>query len=337
MMPCAQSRAVKRAALLLAVACAFTALHGAAAFAKKKNVVKISTATPIIGVPQQRPPGAGQSVTLEPECPAGMLAIGGGFSSFSTGVSTSNTGPIRILHLTLVYESRRASPTSWRTSAVGLQDPGAGAFAIPPGSGPDFTAVVYCRKMKQGLVEAASAGPTVSGTEATSTATATCPRHSTPIAGGFSATPPTGPGLAYPSIFESRPDGMGGWRVSANPWTQSAVGVTSYVYCAHGIRPLVLQSATRPNPGMVSVFCPKRPKHPAVTRALRKKVPYLQATGGGFELPPNTGSTPGTSANYGPADGNGAGFPYRAGSGWAFSGGNFSSTAPPPTASAYCS
>jgi hypothetical protein len=180
--------------------------------------------------------------------------------------------------MAVVYESRRATPSSWRTSAVKVHNPDSPAVPLPPGTF-DLRTVSYCRHFRSGVLEVGSAGPLVSGASATSTATASCPRNRFPIAGGFSASP-AGPGFASPSLYESFPVGRRSWRVSANPFTQGSVGVASYVYCARGPQPPLRRTGTKPLPGTVGTrSCPKR----------------LQVSGGGFRFAGNDGAIVGAS------------------------------------------
>jgi hypothetical protein len=265
----------------------------------------------------------GQPITLEPQCPSGMKAIGGGFSALSTATFDPSTGVRRVVDVTVPYESRRGSPTSWRVSAIRVHNPQGGTVPLPPGTS-DLRATSYCRKFRGGILEATAIRPVVTSPTATSTATASCPRGRFPISGGFSASPAAGPGFTYPSIFESFPVGRRGWQTSANPYTQAAVGVTSFVYCARGAKPPLRRTGTKSVPGTIGTrACPKR----------------LQVHGGGFKLNPNEGSLIGFSVasaartvrNQQP------GVPYLVGQTWNVGGGNFLGTSSIPIAYGFCS
>jgi hypothetical protein len=264
----------------------------------------------------------GQPTSLEVACPTGKKAIAGGFSAIGVTTFDPATGVRRIADLAVVYESRRATPSSWRTSAVKVHNPASGPVPFPPGSF-DLRTITYCRKFKSGVREVGSAGPNVSGTSAISTATASCPRNRFPISGGFS-TSPAGPGFNYPSLYESFPIGRRGWRTSANPATQGSVTVSSYVYCARGPEPPLRRTGTKSIPGTIGTrACPKR----------------LQASGGGFKLAPDEGAVVGASQAVPGRDAKivAPGIPYPVGGTWNVNGGNPLGGGTIPTAFSYCS
>ena len=279
----------------LALGCVLVLGLAPTAFAKKKpkdpNAIYAVKASSLVG-----------AESVDPTCPKGMRAVGGGFSGANSFFAIIG-GRMDIIDVVVVYESRRSGPRSWRTSAILMTPPG---NAKPVG----IDAFVQCRRFKGKVTEVAAVGPTAVDPAASSSATATCPRRQTPIAGGFSTSPvpAPGPGLPHPSIYENLPVGTWGWRASATPWTQNAVGVTSYAYCVRG-KPLVTQIGSTSD-GLY-IGTPPCPRH-------------LQASAGGFQNPPNSGSLGSPpSASWAPeAHFNQVsyGVPYRVGTTWLFGG-----------------
>jgi hypothetical protein len=225
--------------------------------------------TRIVGVSESAPVGA-QPVSIEPICPGGTKAIGGGFSSFSVGTTDPSTGQAMLVATAIVYESRRASSRAWRTSAVVLRNPSAPSDL--PGPGP-VGAVSYCKRVKGKVREVAAEGPRSNSTAAPSIASARCPKGQARLSGGFSALPVPGPQFQYPSIYESAPVGDRAWRVAASPGTQPSASATSYVYCVKTTDAPVVRKRTRAAAIVNSRSCPKG----------------LQVGAGGFRVPPGGG------------------------------------------------
>jgi hypothetical protein len=263
-------------------------------------------------VVSERSPLGGSPVSVAPECPNGTRAVGGGFRAGGLVLNPA-TGSSRVGEQTLVYESRLASATSWVTSAVTYGEGQSGPFATSLG----LTAKTYCRRFKGSITEAVSTGPSVTEASAASTATAACPGRTDAIAGGFSAAPIAESLSGYPSIYDSYPVGRRFWVVSANPWTSSAVGVTSYVYCAKRDKAAAWRAGTSPPE---EVQCPRR----------------LQVSDGGFRLTPDFGSVPFESDAYALSDDT-PGVPIPTGIFWLAAGGNLLAPTPAPTAYAFCS
>jgi hypothetical protein len=223
----------------------------------------------IVGVSESAPLGA-QPVSVEPTCPRRTKAVGGGFSSFSTGTTDPSTGQSVPVAVTIVYESRRASSRSWRTSAVVLRNPAAPSTA--PGPGP-LEAWSYCKRVRGKVREVSALGTTSISATAPSLATARCPKGGARISGGFSTLPIPGPQFQYPSIFESAPVGQRGWRASAGLGSQPSVSVRSYAYCVGRSEAPVVRSRTRPAAIVSTPACPTG----------------LHVGAGGFRAPPGSG------------------------------------------------
>jgi hypothetical protein len=127
-----------------------------------------------------------------------------------------------------------------------------------------------------GKVKTKSAvGPAVSGNQAITTATATCPKDYRSIGGGFQATPGSGEILAV--VYESQRASQRSWRASAQVNDGDAVGsasITTYVHCSKEAPKAKLVSATSPAPAStVGAFA---------AASCGGKV----ALGGGFSTPP---------------------------------------------------
>jgi hypothetical protein len=312
-------RGAKTALGTIALLALFALPAGAVATAKEKRK---PSGGRIFAVEQTARLLPGQPTSLEVACPSGMKAVAGGFSGIVVSSFDPSTGVRTLVDLTVVFESRRASPTSWRTSGMKLHNPAARPVPLPPGTF-DLRSISYCRKFRSGVLEVGSAGPTVSGASAISTAKASCPRSRFPIAGGFSSSPP-GPGFTYPSLYESFPVGRRGWRASANPATQGSVSVSSYVYCARGPQPPLRRTGTKSIPGTIGTrACPKR----------------LQTSGGGFRIAPNEGAVVGASQAVPGRNVRelGPGVPYPVGGTWNVNGGNALGGGTVPTAFGFCS
>jgi hypothetical protein len=267
---------------------------------------------PVVGVSARANLGTAP-VTLEPQCPTRTKAIGGGFSAFTVTTQTFPDPPI-VASVTMVYESHRAGPRAWRTSAVKLKNPAGGPFAPPPGSF-DLEAWSYCKRIHGKIKELAVTGPATSSSDAASTATATCPRRSSLLAGGYSASPVPGPGFAYPAIFENFPSGRRSWTASAVPLSQPSVQVTSVADCiraskkgSKGSKGPVLRTGGLQSNAAETSECPGK----------------LRAGDGGFRFP-RTISGPAGFSEAGPGDGVGIqdpGVVYPIGQTWIVFGGS---------------
>jgi hypothetical protein len=186
-----------------------------------------------------------QQLTVTAHCPSGLIAVGGGFLSppvLDAGTPTD---------IALVYESRRAGDGAWQVSAV-REDEGST-------TGPDLplTAIVDCRsaklKAKKGAGKAAAAkkkkklrvieasAPAVAAGQdgAQASAIATCPGKTKALGGGFSSSPTPSalsPGSAFPYFWSNHRTSPTTWSAAISNVGSTARTVTSYVYCAAGLK-----------------------------------------------------------------------------------------------------
>jgi len=113
----------------------------------------------------------------------------------------------------------------------------------PPHEAPNSTGAV---------VEATATAQAI-GDGSTATATATCPHGTRAAGGGFNA--PSSPG-AIPLVYESVKAGQHSWRASAqllDPGNQSALNLTTYVYCRKHFPVTRTAAATVPTDGQVQI------------------------------------------------------------------------------------
>jgi hypothetical protein len=247
-------------------------------------VFVVLCATPAADAKRERPEGKIRVVTItgqipsdapasvDPRCPRGLKAVGGGFRSFAIVVSGSGVpggGPV-VREVPVILESRRLHRSAWHISAQLVRNP---VVASGPGT-TTLYASVYCKAFPGKVSEVSAAGQVSASSATPSTATASCRRGRTAIAGGFSAAPAPGPAFVFPSIYESFRLGKRAWQSSAIPGNQPVVGVTSYVYCVKGGSAPVKRVGRRASGLTSSRECPKG----------------LRAGAGGFQVAP----TPGT-------------------------------------------
>ncbi len=194
-------------------ACLVLASAAPPAVAKKKGgktklgpvVTGVGTATVTNPAPILNP------VTATATCPGKRVAVGGGFL-------TSTSAPENFV---IVYASFRVSNNSWASNAVGY----------PGGT---LTTYVYCRKLKKPPSEVAGAVTTSPGDFAAATATASCPRKTTLLSGGFSSTQgPTGFDFAKVTTAINR---GGTWTYTATNNSDLTETLTGYAYCAKGVK-----------------------------------------------------------------------------------------------------
>jgi hypothetical protein len=146
------------------------------------------------------------------------------------------------------------------------------------------------KKSLGGIVQRTAAGQG-SGNEAVVTATATCPRRTRAINGGFSLQPPLGANVAA-SVYESVRAGARSWRSTAQIAEPNApddvVTLTTTVSCRRNAPKLKTAAATVPLPltspatvsAPVTATCPKGRKAIAGGFATGKPViPGTDATG----------------------------------------------------------
>jgi hypothetical protein len=238
----------------------------ATADAKKKK--KKPKSPPVTVVSATKSTSAdGELVTVTATCPAGQLAVGGGFTA---PLLTSGT---TLTDLTIVYESRRIGDNSWQVSG-GREHSGGAAPTLP------LTASADCRtatlKKKKGkkkrktlrITEVSATGPAATSA-AQSSATASCPAGTQAIGGGFSSAPePTLTGsTSFAVFFDSYQSSQTSWQSAFTESGSTARSVTSYVYCAAGLK-LTEGTATGTLPAssmagiqfmtLASLDCPRR-------------------------------------------------------------------------------
>ena len=215
-------------------------LTPAGAMAKKKKKPKSPPVT--VASNTQSTSANGQTLTLTASCPAGKIAVGGGFDSPPVIVGGL------LQDLNLAFESRRASNTTWQVTALRLDGP-------PTGNSVPITASVDCRtpnlgtkkkakktaaaskkKKKRKLqVTEVSASQTASVGGSAADATASCPPNTQAIAGGFTQSPqPTISSLGF--MWASYRSGATAWRSALTTGSGPPRTVTSYGYCAAGLK-----------------------------------------------------------------------------------------------------
>jgi hypothetical protein len=213
----------------------------ASADAKKKH--KKPKSPPVTVVENtQSTSGDNQLLTVTATCPAGKIAVGGGVTALPNFTTTAIDG------LYVIYESRRSGENAWQASA------------IRETAGPTLpmTTSVDCRtpklagksakkraasakkkkKAKLRITEVTAIGSAagVSGGPVGS-ATATCPTGTVALGGGFSSSPaPDEASGSFPVFFESYRNTPTTWISSFANIGPSAHDVTSYAYCAAGLR-----------------------------------------------------------------------------------------------------
>jgi hypothetical protein len=168
-------------------------------------------------------------VTVDARCPSGK-AVGGGFRTFAISFD-AGSGPTVAL-MPVILESRRLDPRTWRVTEQGVRNPETPSW-VP---GTNLTVSAYCmRHLRVSEVIAAGARSTDSSTP--SSANPTCPAHTVAISGGFSLSPLSGTGFAFPSVYANLRSGNRGWRSSAVPGEQPSVQLTGYAYCSKLAKP----------------------------------------------------------------------------------------------------
>jgi hypothetical protein len=228
---------------LIVVLTALMALVAApqAADAKKKKKKPKSPPVTVVSNTQSTV-GQNQLLTVTASCPAGKIAVGGGFSTSPVIVG------VTITDLHFVYESRRASNTAWQASVARYD-------SSTPGNALPITTSVDCRtpnlnskkkanksaaaskkkKKKKLKVTEVSASQTAPTSPDFADATATCPAGTQALSGGFSISPPPAvPSFVLPwASYRSSPNA---WRSALTNGASTPETVTSYAYCAAGLK-----------------------------------------------------------------------------------------------------
>jgi hypothetical protein len=214
------SRRITRTRLGTIFICAGLAagLCASPALAKKKKglggVVAV-TAVSQGGTTTQQP------LSATATCPKGRKAFGGGFSA----VPTDQTS------LIFVEESHRSGARSWVAAGT--------FFAISGTPTPlAITTTVYCRRLAKAPKEVTTSVPVLAATNNVPfTAIARCQgKGQKLISGGYRWTPSANGNLHQALIYENQPSGKT-WRASVqNSGTAPARTLTSYAYCAKGLK-----------------------------------------------------------------------------------------------------
>ena len=160
----------------------------ATADAKKKK--KKPKSPPVTVVSATKSTSAdGELATVAATCPAGQIAVGGGYTSPLLISGTTLTD------LYIVYESRRIGDNSWQVSG-GREHSGGAAPSVPltamadcrstrlSSKKPKKASVAKKKKHKVLRISEVSATGAAAATGAQSTATATCPAGTQAIGGG---------------------------------------------------------------------------------------------------------------------------------------------------------
>src|SRR5829696_276475 len=203
-------------AALVAVLVLMAAVVQAASAKKPLRGNAASAGAIEVGIASAQAQGDGSTASATASCPHGTKAAGGGFDA------PSSAGVIA-----LVYESVKLRQDAWRAS-VQLFDPGE----------PDsvtLTTYVYCRAHFPATKTSTDTVPTTGELQIGPTASATCPRADSVVAGGFHMPPPLGAVSVTDLFFDSLRSGASGWdaRVVTGPAGPSAV--TSEAYCSKSL------------------------------------------------------------------------------------------------------
>jgi hypothetical protein len=137
-------------------------------------------------------------------------------------------------------------------------------------------------KKKVGPLVAASASAVANGDRGIGTATATCPRKTVAVGGGYSVTPPTiGSVVALGIPFESLKVGQKQWRVSVQQSTSGSGSIllSTFVYCRRGAARTSTAAASTPVPANNGPGATAQASCPAGRKAVS----------GGFSLPAPVG------------------------------------------------
>jgi hypothetical protein len=191
-----------------AAAAVLIALAAGAPFALGGKKLKTRSSTTTIA--------AGEGGAATATCKRGAKAVSGGFETEFFGVDTN-------FPFIPAESSRRSGPREWTSSGYNNGN----------GEG-DLTSFAYCRAQK---IKSTSATVTIPVGQF-ETATATCPRGTRVISGGFEADPiiPGGGDTPVLRVSESQKVGNRSWEASAFSNGNLEGDLTAYVYCRDGKR-----------------------------------------------------------------------------------------------------
>jgi hypothetical protein len=159
---------------------------------------------------------SGKQSTATASCPAGTLAIGGGYSSApAPNLTASSSFPV-------MWQSYRSSPTSWLST---FTNSGATAHTM--------TSYAYCAaglNVQEASASASLPASSMAGIQSTTLPSPSCSNGRALLGGGFTSTPPTSMG-PLPILSKSAAAGpaweFGVYNLSGAPDSVSSVG-----YCA---------------------------------------------------------------------------------------------------------
>jgi hypothetical protein len=229
---------------------------------------------------------AGQTSTATATCPAGTVAMGGGFTTQFT-----SSGALA------VDNSFRSSNQSWTASGENVS----GAASI--------TTYAYCRRNRKPITDVTAAGVIPSGPFTHGTAAAACPGGTQLISGGYQTTSgPAADAVTFPQVNATTTPGI--WTVRSVNNSAGTQTLTAHAYCTTGIKPPKIVTASTSQTvgpfGPVSVTTPacpvpkkkgtKKGKKSALAAAKgkkRKRKPAQLLSAGGFSSPDLVSGSPG--------------------------------------------
>jgi hypothetical protein len=156
----------------------------------------------------------GDTGSATAQCEQGTKAISGGFEG-EAGIENPSDPFVT------PYMSRRDGGRQWTSAGMNFEDPG------------DITSFAYCRDQK---VKTADASTTMPAFDESATATATCPRGTKAISGGFDNPDFGFNEFVGPGIFPtaSQKSGKRSWTVSATNLGNDSGELNASVNCREG-------------------------------------------------------------------------------------------------------
>jgi hypothetical protein len=259
--------------LVALVAAAALLLLPGSALAKKKHKKPLKLG-PVVTVTAtgNNANEASPTSTATAMCPAGMQAIGGGFSAPTVAGSA-----------VVVHDSYVSALGSW--TVVGEVEDGSGAV----------NAYAYCRKAPIPILDVSSS-TSLHFSGDTQTATSTCPSSMRLIGGGFQGTVSTGGGVIAPQVNLATSPST--WTVTGLENADGTLTLTAHAYCMAKVAAPRILSVT--SSGTVAQFehlsaatlaCPGQ-KKPKKGKKKRKKKPAQLLSAGGFATSLFDGSSP---------------------------------------------
>ena len=199
---------------------------------------------------------AGQPSSATATCPKGTQAVGGGFQLPSSPGDQMT-----------VEQSFRSSKRAWAVTGIPLE------------GSPAATAFAYCRKTNAKIKDVEATGVIPGTPGGSGAATASCPKGTQIIGGGFEST--RGPAAPNVTTTETSIRAANGWNVQAINNTGPPQTLTAHAYCAKGVKRKsvrVTRSQDAQEEALVTSSSPACPtaKNPKKTRRL---------SAGGFATP----------------------------------------------------